>query len=1203
MSASTVSSSVAAKPQRMTFAQQRLWFVEQLQSPASVPHACVALRMIGALDAERMSQHLAQAVARHEIFLTRFVLDASDTPQAQVMSDMAFNVRREDLSQHRKQLDKRLQQEQQAHVDLTHAPLLRALLVRLSDTEHVLMLSAHAIIIDAPSLVRFTNAWLNAWSAALDGKEVPVVTASASYGDYAAWQQQEWHSGVWSEALREVCENLHGVPPMLLLPWDHPRPPMQTHAVQEITLPVPRQLLTQLTTLCERQSIRLDSGLLGLYAVLLARLSAQTDLCIGVPVDTRATPTLESLPGAFENLLPVRVLTGGDQTVQSLLKDVQVRLDFALARKALPYEKVVEALALPRSLDHAPLLQVAFSTQPLMVQPPVCRSLRFERCALPADVSPFDVALHVALGEKPTFTWQFNAALLERRTLEHWHQYFLTLISSALASTDITVRKIALLDEVQQQALLRNLTGDPAQLAHKQSLYGRIQLLARQVPRHTAIIQGEQFVRYQSLVQQVEMWAASLRSLGISAGERVVLVMPSCAEALVALLAVWRAGGCIVPLSPAEGEDRARALLQHCQPTLVLYHAGTPVSENLQIWKNASNGVCEFYALGGLPPVTNLRDDSLPRHDALAALYYTQENTQESLSPFHGKKDSYDKKAGFSAVQITHGALLNFFQSIAMQLQLRANAQWLARTDLQIDLGLFELLMPLLSGAGLVIATDSELQDPALFAALIKTRSITHLLASPDTFRRLLDAHAIVHGFCALNRNGGFTQELTRDLAVAGATVVNLSGMPETSLVFALQDITDVETTGITVGKPLLNCRLRVVDDQLVQVLPGAVGELLVGGAAISPGYWRRDDLNNERFLQVEGARYFRSGRRARIDSEGRVFMLAPTAVMAEEGSGAQPSAALEQAVLRCWQQLLGRTDIGVEQPLSDVGGNSLVALRLAAHINRYFGASLPLAALLQTPTVRAQAWCLQRAGVPAAPLTLIGLQDGSTGNIPWIFVHAEEGVIEEYRDILPQVPDSVPVYALQCNRYSEAPDIQTLADECAAFLPQQTVVLAGIAFGGVLAAAIAQRMSARVQQLVVLDSLPQLTVAGASAGEATFGVAPETADNDKTTDGVTENRGDEHALLLSRHHRQLWQRGWRGVLEMPVQLFTASAGLTPTGCESGWELLAGTLDVIPLEADPQQLLAVWSRRAAFLIPDPALQPVSPVTVAEGELA
>ncbi len=1200
MPASSVSSA-AAKSQRMSFVQQRLWFVEQLQSPVGIANPAVAVRIIGALEPERLAVHLGQTIARQDIFRTRFVLNANDAPEAQILPQSPFLLRQEDLAQQRKQLERRLQQEQQTHFDLTHPPLLRGLLLRLAETEHVLMLCAHPIVLDLPALVRFTNEWMLAFAHSVDGAPAQAISPpAASYGDYAHWQQQEWQSGAWNTALHEVCDTLRQVPEVLNLPWDHPRPAMQTHASQHLGLPVPPALLQGLAAVCERHALRLDAVVFGLYALLLGRLSSQTDLCIGVPVDTRASAALESLPGHFENLLPVRVPLAFDKSVLQILQDVQAHLDFMLARKALPYEKVLETLALPRSMQYSPLLQVAFSTQALALQSPVCNSLRFERYPLAPETSPYDLQLHAQLGDKPVFTWQFNTALLERRTVEHWHQYFLTLIQSATQGLDSKAGKIALLDDAQQQALLMHLTGDTAQIAHKQSLYGRVVLLSRQVPRHTAIIQGEQFVRYQSLVQQAEMWAAALRSLGVTPGERVVMAMPRSAEAVVALLAVWRAGGCAVPVPHECSEERARAVLLQIQPVLTLFHAGTPVSESMQRWRGAAQGVSEFSTLAGLPAVTNLREEAFPRMDAAALMFMTTEPTLADKS-FSG-----DPRQAPAFVQVTHGALLNLFQSLALRLQLRANVQWLAMADFHSDISVLETMMPLLSGAGLVIANNAELEDIDAWVGLIKQRNITCMVAAPAQFRELVARTPLPQGCTLFCRNEVLNPEDANEFLKAGAAVVNLTGTPETTLVSALHLVLECKgldnknldnkshegkageiDCDVAVGKPILNTRLRIVDEQGMQVLPGGSGELLVGGGAVSPGYWQRDDLNNVRFVQAAGDRYFRTGFRARLDSEGQVHLLERAVQRHDDVSGHPPAASLEMAVLHCWQQLLGRNDIGFEQAFSDLGGTSLAALRLAAHVNRYFGASLPLAVLLQAPTVRAQAWCLQNAGVPLSALSLQTPQTGDAGRVPWVFLFDEAGSIALWQTQLSAIPASVPVHVVQCHRYSESSSLKVLAQACLALLPDGPVALAGAGFGGALAAAMAAEAPKRVCRLAIIDT--------PVSWQAPLESPPAEVDSEEVT------VADEHAAQLAHYHQQLWKQAPEFLLTMPVQCVTASCGITATGGARGWALYAATLDMMPLDGDRSDALKQWCAMTDFVISDVAAP--TPLALESGEPA
>ncbi|CBL43661.1 probable non-ribosomal peptide synthetase protein [gamma proteobacterium HdN1] len=1171
MSVSPQSSTVICS-HRLSFVQQRRWFMEQLQSPSGVSNAAVGVRIYGALDCQQLVAHLNTAVAAQAIFRSRYVLGGDDAPEAQVLAESGFQLREEDFSQQYVQsnadklLERRLQQEQQVKFDLAQPPLLTGVLLKLAENEHLLVLVAHPIVADPHSLGRFVAAWLKRFVVQIDqGKDAGGVDEARTrdYGHYADWQQQQWRDSAWVTALREVSDTLHGAHRALELPWDHRRATAPARTVYSLALPVSPNVLARLAGTGERHGLRLDAMLCGLYALLLARLSSQTGFCLGMPVNSCPQEWQDVGCGPFENLLPLRAQLAFDETLLQWLLDMQAHLDFMLARRMLPIEKVQEALAAPAAGGQLPWLRVAFACQQQPSSYPVCNSLRFEPICLRSERSLFDLQLTVLTGDKPHFVWQFNRDLLEKGTIEQWHRYLLTLLESASTGMEASAGSVALLDRAQQQQLLKQLSGGDIKIAREQSLYGRIALLARQVPRHTAIIQGERFVRYQSLVQQAEGWAAALRDLGVKRGARVVMPMPRSAEAFVALLAVWRAGGCAVPVPQRYSEEQARTLLLQVQPVVVLFHAGSPVSEHMKCWRGAASGVCEFTSLMGLANDGRLREEPAPAQDGFAVML-----TKGSTDPRHVPV----------FIPITHGALLALFHSLTQRMQLRANAQWLAMAEFYQDISLVEALMPLLSGACLVVAEPNDLETVDQWAVLIQQRSVTCMIAPPERFHELLQHHALPAESYLFSRNHSLKPDWLQEFLHAGATVVNLFGTPESGIINALQIVRDlrggVMEEGVSLGAPLQNTHLRILDEQMAQVMPGGIGDLLVGGDVVSPGYWQRDELVRERFVQVGGDCYFRTGFRARLASDGQVFLVEATREEIEPPQ-ALPHPSLEQAVLRCWQFMLERDEIDPEQPFAELGGSSLVALRLVAHVNRYFGATLPLAMLLQAATVRAQAWCLQGAGVSVEPLSLQTLHAGSAGSMPWVLLfdeygsvaswkaqyaqilatkdsHSAAGVHGQHGSVYDQVLMSTPVFALHCNRYEGAKSLAELGGECIAALPEGRFVLAGAGFGGALAAAIAMQIPERISRLELLDAPP------------------------KWDEPLAAEAKSEHEEQLALFHRQLWRDGVCGVFAMPVRAWLPAQGLLALGAASGWELSAKSLDVVRVEGGRDSLLSRW---------------------------
>jgi acyl-coenzyme A synthetase/AMP-(fatty) acid ligase len=384
------------------------------------------------------------------------------------------------------------------------------------------------------------------------------------------------------------------------------------------------------------------------------------------------------------------------------------------------------------------------------------------------------------------------------------------------------------------------ITGQQVRLAPGQGLYGRLQVLARQRPRDVAILQDTQFVRYHGLVQQIEQWAASLRGSGVQVADRIVLAMPRGAEAIASLFALWRIGAVVVPVDIEEDDDHVTAVLASVRPRLVLCHDTLMHGDAGARWGRLCEDQCPRLGLKELPPAPHLRDDTAPRFDSLACIFYARDG-----SAVHG-------------ACYTHGDLLVQFQSLAAVLNLRANARWLATSDPGRAQGVLESLMPLLAGATLVVPAGSVLTPERLLQPL-REQAVTHVMLGADWLRAALDAGALARGVTVL-AHGVRDQSVCSDMQAVGARGLALALLPGVALCAAMQPLSPTVIERGLLGEPLFNLGFAILSSEGQAAVTSGRGEWIIRGDGVAQGFWHDDDYQASRFVTLNGERYLRTG-------------------------------------------------------------------------------------------------------------------------------------------------------------------------------------------------------------------------------------------------------------------------------------------------------------------------------------------------------
>lgn len=820
-----------------SFAEQRLWFLDQVDPMTAVYNVVQGLRLEGPLDRARLEAALREVVTRHEALRTTFA--AKDGTPLQIVSGEArlpFAVvdlqGRDDAEAEASRLARA---EAETPFDLQKGPLVRALAIVLAPEQHVLVVNAHHIVCDGSSLaILFEEV-----SALYAGRELPEP--KAQYADFTAWQS-EWLLGAELErALAYWKPALAGELTVLELPGDRPRPQVFSFAGGSLRFRLPADLCAELGALARREGATPFMLFLAAFQLLLHRLSRQDEVLVGTPVVNRDRAEIERSIGFYTNTVVFRTaLPDPDEPFTALLARVKRTAMEALAHQDVPFEKVVEAVHPARATSHNPIFQAMFGLQ----KAPESALALAGVCALPVDVhsgtSKFDLTLDMQeLEDGMQGLLEYSSDLFDRTTAERFAATYETLLRGIAARPAAPVAELPLLREDEERALaLRwNATDAPYPTA---CIHDLVAAQAKRTPTAIALEHEGEALTYAELDARASALAARLDV----AGSIVGLFLERSIDMVVALLGVLKAGAAYLPLDPAYPADRIAYMLEDAKASLVVTQedlAGE-LPEGVRTML-VSDGGGSFPA----PPVSP---------EAPAYVIYTSGST--------GKP---------KGVVVPHRAVVNFLTSMAREPGLGPDDRLVAVTTLSFDIAGLELLLPLTVGATVILASREAATDGAALAELLERATV--LQATPATYRMLLESEWKGGPLKALCGGEALPPSLAEALLGRVRELWNMYGPTETTIWSTCARIED--PGAITIGKPIANTRVYVLDARMRPVPIGVTGDLYIAGDGVALGYHDRPELTEERFLADAfrpGARMYRTGDRARWSVDGDLHFL-----------------------------------------------------------------------------------------------------------------------------------------------------------------------------------------------------------------------------------------------------------------------------------------------------------------------------------------
>jgi amino acid adenylation domain-containing protein len=867
------------QPLPLSHAQQRLWFLDQLDAAAGAAyHLPAGLRLQGRLDRAALRRTLDRVVARHESLRTTFG-SAQGRPVQRIAAPAPMALAEDDLrhlrgAEQEAALARLAADEAVARFDLARGPLIRARLVQLGEESHVLLVTQHHIVSDGWSTGVLVREVAALYAAFCEGRPDPLPELPLQYADYAAWQRGWLDDETLARQGNFWRAHLQGAPALLELPTDRARPAQQSYAGGQARFELGAELSSSLRTLAQRHGATLFMTLLAGWSVLMARLSGQDDVVTGTPVANRQRSDIEGLIGFFVNTLAIRVRLDARPTVAGLLAQVKADTLDAYAHQDLPFDHVVEVLQPTRSMAYAPLFQVMLSLNNTpaggALQLPGLSATPYAQAA---STTQFDLnlALHddgTAIGGTLTYASDLFDASSAERLLAQLHS-----VLAAMAADDaMPVHALPLMDAAQA-----------AQVAAFSARQGRYesddllhQLFERQAamrPEAVAVSYGDEHLSYRALNERANRIAHALLAQGVQPDDRVAVCLERGTDMVAALLGVLKAGAGYVPLDPAYPAERLAYTLGDCLPAALVstaaLAAGLPAQGLATLTLDADGA--DAALLAAQPAHNPLVPGLLPGH--LAYVIYTSGSTGMP-----------------KGVMVEHRNVVRLMASTEPWFNFGAADTWTLFHSFAFDFSVWEMWGALLYGGRLVVVPYLTSRSPQDFYALLCREGVTVLNQTPSAFRQLIAAqgeHGAPHRLRCVVFGGEALETATLQPwyarpANAATQLVNMYGITETTVHVTYRALSAEDALrggGSPIGRAIPDLEVHILDPLGQPVPVGVTGEMYVGGAGVARGYLNRQELTAQRFIAHPNAKHpemrlYRSGDLARWLPDGGIEYL-----------------------------------------------------------------------------------------------------------------------------------------------------------------------------------------------------------------------------------------------------------------------------------------------------------------------------------------
>ncbi|MEG5026528.1 amino acid adenylation domain-containing protein [Microcoleus sp. AT8-B1] len=872
----------------LSFAQERLWFFDQLEPGNPFYNLCGAVQITGQLNAEALRKSIEKIIERHEILRTAFA--GVEKEQIQVIFDAkSFPLPLIDLShcspaEREKKAQKMSAEEAQLPFNLTQTNLIRAKLLRLSETEHTLLLSAHHIIFDGWSLGVFLRELAAFYEEFTNKSLADIPPLPIQYADFATWQRQQMQGEILETQLTYWKQQLSGSAAVLNLPTDFSRPAVQSYKGGRQLFELPEHLTEAIRQLSRREKTTFFMTLLAAFKTLLYRYTGQEDILVGSPIASRNSSETESLIGFFVNTLVLRSDLNGNPTFRELLSRVREVALGAYAHQDVPFEKLVEELQPNRDLSHSPLFQVMFAFQNASEFALELPDLSLNCQQIHSGTANFDLTLELEATATDIRGWfEYSLDLFESATIARMAGHFQNLLEGIVANPSARLSDLPLLAETERQQLLFEWNNTGINYSQNECVHRLFEAQAAKTPDAVAVQFECQSLTYQELNIRANQLAHYLHSFGVKPDGIVGVYMERSLDAIVGILGVLKAGGAYLPLDPIYAKERLIFMLEDAGVQVLLTQAElkaeTPAQNNISV-------ICLDAEWQTIAQQNKSNPESAVLPENLAYIIYTSGST--------GKP---------KGVMVQHQSLANYTQAASVEYGIEPGDRILQFASLSFDASAEEIYPCLTRGATLVLRGNSMLDSISSFLKKCREWQIT-VLDLPTAYWRELTARlstekaefppsvrlTIIGGEAALSASLNQWQKCVSEKV----RLVNTYGPTETTIVATWCDFSSscslpsapsapsaVKNSPKTlpIGRPIPNARTYVLDANLQPVPIAVPGELYIGGAGVSRGYLNRSELNREKFIpdpfsSKQGVRLYKTGDLVRYLPDGNLEFL-----------------------------------------------------------------------------------------------------------------------------------------------------------------------------------------------------------------------------------------------------------------------------------------------------------------------------------------
>lgn len=798
----------------LSFSQERLWFIDQMDGTVQY-HIPVVLRLAGDINIENLGRALQEVVNRHESLRT-VIREADGQGYQHILPLSTWQLARTDGTNFKNETELNGYVHSLIHrpFNLAEEHMLRAELIQLNTTEHLLVATMHHIASDGWSTSILVKEVVELYESFIEQRAANLQPLPVQYADYAVWQRNYLQGETWNRKLGYWKTKL-GHAASLQLPTDFPRPAIQTMNGATASFQLSKEIATRLHLFSKQQGATLFMTLLAAFKVLLHRYSGQEDITVGTPIANRTQAETEELIGFFVNTLALRSEVSGEDSFSNLVQQVKATTLEAYTHQDVPFEKVVEAVMTTRDLSRSPLFQVLFVLQNTPDVPELkFGSVKLSVQGLPQQTSKYDLSLFINENSNGLNAGiEYNTDLYQARTIHRMMTHFEQLLLAALENPGAQLGRLQMLNTAEEQQLLFDFNNTAVAYPHEESIVSLFEKQAAATPHEIALVFEEELVSYRELNERSNQLALYLGSKGVTTGTFVPVCIERSVGMVTALLGVMKAGAAYVPIDPHYPQDRISYMLEDTAAKLVLTSEASrsklSMKDDVALVEVDGNEAAAISSQA----VTN--PGILVTPDQLIYVIYTSGST--------GKP---------KGVMITHTSVINLLNSVAEQVKFTAASSILSVTTYSFDISYLEFYLPLISGAKLILASGETVSDGFKLKEQIHRLQPTHLQATPSTWQLLLDAEwKNEAGITMLIGGEAVKEDLKETLTTMGA-LYNMYGPTETTIWSATKKLAAGEK--VLLGKPLANTCIYIINKQQSLLPIGVAGEICISGAGLA---------------------------------------------------------------------------------------------------------------------------------------------------------------------------------------------------------------------------------------------------------------------------------------------------------------------------------------------------------------------------------